>query len=97
MNNIVYIVQDSPGKNLLPAKEYGELFILLNGNESTPQAIDKLRTKLSAFSSKDSLLLIGNPMFIGLAMLYAHEKSPTINVLLWDREHYRYNKESIKP
>ena len=97
MNNIVYIVQDSPGKNLLPAKEFGELFILLTGNETTTQAIEKLKTKLNLFGPNDCLLLIGNPLYIGIATHIALQKSPQLNVLLWDRDHYRYNKETIKP
>lgn len=99
MNN-VFVIQDSPGKNLEPAKEYGQITIMLSGNEHTGEANLRLTKYLEHFDPvRDYLLLIGNPVFIAIAAMIlatvAHEYRLSIKVLVWDKTHYRYNVESI--
>lgn len=86
---------DVRGKNLLPAKEFGEMEILLTGEETNEQVITKLHEKLQSISKKDFVLLIGHPLFIAMTAAVAFEYEDTINFLIWDREHYKYNVESI--
>lgn len=98
--NKVFVIQDSPGKNLGPAKEYGDLTIMLHGDENSISASSKLLHHLEDFNpAMDFLLLIGNPVFIAIASMIltsvAHETRQRIKVLVWDREHYKYNVESI--
>ena len=91
----VYVIQDSPGKNLEPAKEYGEMIVMLTGNESISDARQKLRKYLGDFTTRDHLLLIGNPKHIAMASIIASFAEDTISFLIWDREHYRYDVETI--
>jgi hypothetical protein len=64
----VYIVQESPGKNLVPAQKYGELELLLPARTnlmlSTGPEVLKLKRKLSDFNDEDYLLLVGSNRFM---------------------------------
>ena len=96
----VFVIQDSSGKNLEPAKDYGDLLIMLTGREQNGEAATKLIKHLEDFDPcTDFLLLIGNPVFIALSMMIltdvAHEHRHKINLLIWDREHYIYRVEGI--
>lgn len=98
--NKVFVIQDSPGKNLEPAKEYGEITIMLDGHEFSGEANKRLTDHLKDFQPiSDYILLIGNPVFIALAGMIvssvAHEHRLPINVLVWDKTHYRYNCEKL--
>ena len=93
----VYVIQDSPGKNLQPAKEYGELVVMLTSHDKLAAGDVKLTNYLHNFTDKDYLLLIGNPFFIAQAVVIASftEGISEIKCLVWDREHYTYNIELI--
>jgi hypothetical protein len=96
MPTTVYIVQDSPGKNLLPAKKFGDLKILLTGSDIRrgPEFISKkLKIQLKDIRPQDSVLLIGDPIAIGLAMHIAlHNTHGIVKVLRWDRRSYEYEQ-----
>jgi hypothetical protein len=93
----VYIIQDSPGKNFDPAREYGELIVMLTGHETPSEVITKLEHYLQNFQSDDYLLLVGNPATIARAAIITWDLSmlETVKLLVWDREHYKYNVERI--
>lgn len=90
----VYVVQDSPKFNLLPAAEYGELQTLLPPGQvmlATAPTIRVLRDKLRNFSDDDFLLAIGDPIAIGLSVaLAAGFNGGKIKMLKWDRQEHRY-------
>ena len=90
----VYIVQESPGKNLVPAQKYGELELLLPARTnlmlSTGPEVQKLKRKLNSFSDEDYLLLIGDPAAIGLCCAIAASASGRFSVLKWDRQEMTY-------
>ncbi len=70
-NSRVFIIQEDPRKNFLPAAEYGELvFILPKGDqvflESAP-TIAKVRAALMYFTDDDYILPVGDPVGIGIA------------------------------
>lgn len=96
----VYIVQDSFGKNLAPAREYGDMLIILDRNDAQHTIdflVEKLRKKLSAITPQDYLLLIGDPIAIGIATSIAlHNNCGILQVLRWDREHYKYDVKEIR-
>lgn len=96
----VYIVQDSFGKNLAPAREYGDMLIILDRNDAQYPIdflVEKLNRKLSGITSKDYLLLIGDPIAIGIATSIAlHNTRGMLQVLRWDREHYKYEVKEIR-
>lgn len=90
----VYVVQESPNKNLLPAAEFGEVTVLLPpGNVvfSAAPTVRRLREGLKAFSDSDYLLLIGDPAAIAIASAIAAEYNRGhMNLLKWDRQEQKY-------
>lgn len=95
--SIVWIVQDPCGKDITPARSYGELRVMLTGKESTFQAIHKLEAFLKDIQPQDYLLQIGLPINVGLATHFALLfTGGSINLLVWDRVRYTYNVEPIK-
>ena len=95
----VYIIQDAPGKNLEPAKDHGSVVVMLTGKETADEALERLEHYLKDFQFEDYLLLVGNPVNIALASILVWELSTlrTINLLVWDREYYKYNIVRITP
>lgn len=96
METTVYAVQDSPGKNLLPAEKFGNLKILLTQNDIRrgPAFIgEKLYEQLKDIQPQDSVLLIGDPIAIGMTMHIAmYLTHGIVKVLRWDRHNYSYEQ-----
>ena len=71
----VYAIQEVRGKNLLSATEFGELKFILSPRENimfeTRDVVEQIHNKLQNFSDEDYLLLIGDPIAIGIATHYA--------------------------
>ena len=90
----VYVVQEVKGLNILPARLYGELKLLLGPGQvvmSIQPAILKLRKKLKDFNDDDYLLLVGDPVAIGIATAVASSiNRGTVNFLKWDRQEACY-------
>lgn len=86
----VYVVQEVPGRNILGARVYGDLKVLLPSNVnivlSPAPTIRRLRQALKKFSNSDFLLLMGDPAVIGLACVIASEINVgRFSILKWDR------------
>ena len=79
----VYAIQETPGKNLLAATNFGELEFLL-------PATTRIRSSLEFFTKDDYLLLVGDPVSIGIATYYAGMNSKKVNMLKWDNREYKY-------
>ena len=96
----VYIVQDSPGKNFLPAKNYGELRVLLSPHDTElgiNDIAEKLHQKLSSIKSDDYLLLVGDPAIIGIVSAIALDLTDgCLNLLRWNRSRYEYIVERVE-
>jgi len=96
----VYVVQDTQ-KDLQTAKQFGELHIILTWKdvrESVEHVVKKLDRKLANIRANDYLLLIGDPLAIGLALYTALEYTGGyINALKWDREKREYFVHIIEP
>tara|TARA_R100001510_G_scaffold47083_1_gene44242 strand:+ start:2794 stop:3129 length:336 start_codon:yes stop_codon:yes gene_type:complete len=93
--SFVYVIQDFGDKNLLPAKRYGEVRVLLPPNRqivfSSAPTVRRLREGLKNFSDEDYLLLIGDPAAIGIATSIASENNRGRYTLLkWDRQEAEY-------
>lgn len=89
----VYVVQESPGKNILPAEAYGNIEVLLPNGQvtfATQPTIHKLRERLKDFTENDFLLMIGDPVAISLAAIVASRYSKTVKFLKWDKQENRY-------
>lgn len=100
----VYIVQvgmqrrdtmtgDKVPFDLSPAEEYGQLVPLL-GPRATPYnteaIIQELRLGLRDYTENDYLLLVGNPVLIGIASAICASKAHTVQFLQWSGRERRY-------
>lgn len=101
-NSKVFVVQETE-HNILPAKEFGELEILLSTRDvmrGLEHYADKLAERLGEWRECDFLLCIGDPVAIGLAIhmvILATREGASVNILKWDRIHYQYKVETINP
>ena len=86
----VFVVQEVPGRNILGARIYGDLKVLLPSNVnivlSPGPTVRRLREGLKGFDNSDFLLLMGDPAVIGLACAIASDINVgKYSVLKWDR------------
>ena len=98
----VYLIQEVPGTkagtpkiNIVGAKKYGDVLSLLPELSqiifSPGPLIYKLRDGLRNFTSKDYLLLTGDPAIIGVACSIASDiTNGKYNLLKWDRQERKY-------
>jgi hypothetical protein len=96
----VYVVQEDPKKNILPAKRFGELEILLpEGSQimfSPGPVVETLNRKLQAYGDNDFLLCIGDPAAIGIATAVASRwNQGKVRLLKWDRQERDYYEVSF--
>ena len=101
-NNIVYVIQDVPGSkigapkiNIIGATQFGQLKVLLPENSqiilSPNYVITTLRKMLKDYTSKDYLLLTGDPAIIGVACsIVSDTTNGKFNLLKWDKQERRY-------
>ena len=99
---MVYVIQDIPGTkigmpkiNIIGAREFGELKVLLPENAqiilSAGPLVFKLRKLLQDYKPKDYLLLTGDPAIIGVACSIVSDiKGGKYNLLKWDKQERRY-------
>lgn len=79
--------------DLTTAEQYGKIEYLLSPQASPfkpDRVIDELETQLQDFGPDDFLLLVGNPVLIGLSTAIAADRSPDINFLQWSGTEQRY-------
>ena len=100
--NIVYVIQEIPGTkegnpriNIIGASEYGEFKFLLPELSqiifSPGPLIYKLRSLLKNFTTKDYLLLTGDPAIIGVACsIVSDMTNGKYNLLKWDKQERKY-------
>ena len=99
---VVYVVQEIPGTrdrkpkiNILGATKYGAFKFLLPELSqiifSPGPLIFKLRQALKNFSSRDYLLLTGDPAIIGVACSIVSDlTNGKYKLLKWDRQERKY-------
>ena len=100
--SIVYVLQELPGTrigrpkyNIIGAQKYGKLKVLLKENTqiimSPGPIIFELRRLLKNYTSKDYLLLSGDPSVIGIACsIVSDMNGGKFNLLKWDRQEQMY-------
>ena len=98
----VYVLQELPGTsigrpkyNIIGAQKYGKLKVLLKENTqiimSPGPIIFELRRLLKNYTSKDYLLLSGDPSVIGIAVAIVSDiNNGRFNLLKWDRQEQMY-------
>ena len=99
---IVYVIQEIAGTkdckpkiNILGAAEYGTFKFLLPELSqmifSPGPLIFKLRQSLKEYTTKDFLLLTGDPAIIGVACSIVSDiTSGKFNLLKWDKQERKY-------
>ena len=99
---IVYVLQELPGTstgrpkfNIMVALKYGKLKVLLKENTqivlSPGPIVFELRRLLKNYTSKDYLLLSGDPSVIGIAVAIVSDiNNGKFNLLKWDRQEKVY-------
>lgn len=91
---MVYVVQEVPGRDILDATKFGELKLMLPQGDvvlSTEPTIHRLRKALANFTDADYLLLLGDPVAIGMATAIAAEMNQgVVKMLKWDRRRFCY-------
>ena len=99
---IVYVLQELPGTrigqpkyNITGTLKYGKLKVLLKENTqivlSPGPIVFELRRLLKNYTSKDYLLLSGDPSVIGIAVAIVSDiNNGRFNLLKWDRQEKVY-------
>ena len=91
---MVFIVQEVPGRNVISARQYGELCLLLPEGDvmlSPGPTTRRLQRALKDFGDQDYLLLMGDPVAIGLACAVASDiNQGRFKLLKWDRQQHVY-------
>ena len=100
--SIVYVIQEVPGTregrpkiNILGAKKYGEIKMLLKEDSqiifSPGPIVFKLKKLLKDFSQDDYLLLTGDPAIIGVACSVVSDLTGgQYKLLKWDKQERLY-------
>ena len=100
--SIVYVLQELPGTrigrpkyNIIGAQKFGKLKVLLREDTqiimSPGPIIFELRRLLKNYTSRDYLLLSGDPSVIGIACSIVSDiNSGKFNLLKWDRQEQMY-------
>ena len=101
-DSIVYVIQEVPGTkanapkiNIMSASKHGEFkFLLPEFSQiifSPGPLIFKLRNLLKNYTTKDYLLLTGDPAIIGVACsIVADTTNGKFNLLKWDKQDRMY-------
>lgn len=106
MDAKVFVTQENPNLNYLPAEEFGEI-VFLTRSEFSPirnslnndRLLDEIRSKLKEFRPKEDYIVIsGSPVVAGIVFMLIREITETLNVLRWsNRDHvYQHLVISIK-
>jgi hypothetical protein len=96
----VFVVQESPGKDIIAAASFGNIEVLMPPNRqimfSPVPAVRHIRDKLRNFSDEDFILAIGDPVAIGVACAIAADiNAGRVKILKWDRLNTRYYPVTI--
>ena len=91
----VYVIQEPAGKNIISAQEYGTIKIILPASSqvvfNSIPTMRKIYRALENFNDDDYLLLLGDPVAIGIAAAIASRNNfGRVNMLKWDKQEFRY-------
>jgi hypothetical protein len=92
---MVYVLQDTE-HDVSKAMDFGSLTLVLDRYDEAqmlnmPRIVAKMRSRLAKFTPMDYLLLVGNPVTIGVACaIVADLCGGRFTVLKWDGQERRY-------
>jgi len=96
----VWVTHDIGRHNLAMALDFGCLEAVVIGtmrSTLTPDALAAtVRRRLQLAEADDHLLLIGNPMVIGMCCAYMLQRFGSMNVLIWDNQCKRYLSQTVR-
>lgn len=98
---VIYIIQDDGNKNFTPLLSMSNNIVILTNRDcpvigDASDHLDKMRAKLKHFEpEKDALVLVGDPVNIGVAMHEVMMKGGA-TVLKWDRQTRNYLPIKLK-
>jgi len=104
MQSRVFITQENPRVNILPALKFGDPETLAGPFDQVHinpgRTVSQIRRKLRGFCDDDWLLAMGDPAIIGIAFAIAAELNHgRVKLLKWDRMEKTYYpvKISLRP
>jgi len=91
----VWVVQDDPRKNMLPARAYGEMVPIFNDGEqitiSSAAALRRVLYDMQSWRPGDFILANGDPAMIAVVCaVVAHLNNGRLKILKWDRQERTY-------
>ena len=96
----VYVVQDDPRKNFVPALDFGRLEVILPERSQVTFAssptVRRIRDALYKYTAEDFILANGDPVAIGIVCAEAARRTGGVfQVLKWDRQEMRYYADAV--
>ncbi len=89
----VWVTYDDKRKDFSKAEQFGELkdvFSSLGRHYNGGHLIEHARHVLGKSLPGDYLLVVGDPVLVGICIVAMLENDEEINVLRWDRELFQY-------
>lgn len=87
-----------PSMDLSPALEWGRLRFMLRDSQNPFRDLDLTleMLRMADIRPGDYLLLVGNPVLIGLASVVAAESLSVLQMLQWDRARRQYRVATVR-
>ncbi len=92
----VFVIQEVRGRNVASAMDFGSIEPVLAWDDEAgllniPQITYKIKKRLATITPHDWLVLMGNPVAIGIACAVASDLTGgRFKVLKWDQQETRY-------
>jgi len=92
----VFVTQDDPRKNITQALQFGTVEAVLEAPDearllNTPAIVAKIKRQLAKMTPDDYLLLMGNPVSIGICCAVAADiTGGRFHLLKWDQQDRQY-------
>lgn len=104
MKSRVFITQENPNLNYLPAEGFGEVVFLTRGDISpirgslnNENVVEEIRRKLKDFDERfDFVAPSGSPIVTAVVFMVLSEKTREVNVLRWSNRDCVYQPINIK-
>ena len=95
MSATIYVPQEQQGKNLSAAMKFGDRIVSCLPQDyqvytETEDTANRIADALHSFETGDYLLLIGDPILIGLTCAIAFMRNDSVKVLKWDAQTRTY-------
>lgn len=94
----VFITQENPNLNYLPAEQFGDIvfltredFSLVRNSLHNDALIAEVRQKLKEFNPEtDYITVSGSPVVAAVVFMILSEKTKTVNMLRWSNRDHVY-------